>query len=89
MLPAELAVGLQNTIDIERAVQRLEQKLGRSPLESEIAQEMEMSLSDYQSLLGKVRGTQLVYLEDMAHGEGDGELGHGRHASGGPRGRLG
>ena len=57
--------------DIERAVQRLEQKLGRSPLESEIAQEMEMSLADYQSLLGKVRGTQLVYLEDMAHGEGD------------------
>ena len=51
--------------DIERAVQRLEQKLGRSPLESEIAQEMEMSLADYQSLLGKVRGTQLVYLEDM------------------------
>ena len=28
--------------DIERAVQRLEQKLGRSPLESEIAQEMEI-----------------------------------------------
>ena len=57
--------------DIERAVQRLEQKLGRSPLESEIAQEMEMSLADYQSLLGKVRGTQLVYLEDMAHGDSD------------------
>ena len=57
--------------DIERAVQRLEQKLGRSPLESEIAQEMEMSLADYQSLLGKVRGTQLVYLEDMAHSDSD------------------
>ena len=53
--------------DIEKAIHRVEQKIGRSPLESEIAEEMGMSLSDYQSLLGKVRGTQLVYLEDMAH----------------------
>ena len=31
-----------------------------------------MCLVDYQSLLGKVRGTQLVYLEDMArNGEDD------------------
>lgn len=57
--------------DIEQAVHRLEQRLGRSPLESEIATEMGMSLADYQSLLGKVRGTQLVYLEDMTHGDED------------------
>jgi len=57
--------------DIEHAVHRLEQKLGRSPLESEIASEMGMSLPDYQNLLGKVRGTQLVYLEDMTHGNDD------------------
>ena len=54
--------------DIEHALHRLEQKLGRSPLESEIAAEMELSLAEYQSLLSKVRGTQLVYLEDMTHG---------------------
>ncbi|MBC7682411.1 MAG: RNA polymerase sigma factor FliA [Ferruginibacter sp.] len=58
--------------EIERAVQRLEQRLGRSPLESEIAIELEMTLPDYQELLGKVRGTQLVYLEDMNGGEDDG-----------------
>jgi RNA polymerase sigma factor for flagellar operon FliA len=52
--------------DIEKAVQRLEQKLGRSPLESEIAAELDLALDDYQSLLSKVRGTQLVYLEDMS-----------------------
>jgi RNA polymerase sigma factor for flagellar operon FliA len=57
--------------DIEKAVQRLEQKLGRSPLESEIAVELDMTLADYQSLLSKVRGTQLVYLEDMSRGNGD------------------
>lgn len=59
--------------DIEHAVQRLEQRLGRSPLESEIAVEMGLSLTEYQSLLGKVRGTQLVYLEDMTRGSGDDE----------------
>jgi len=57
--------------DIESAVHRLEQRLGRSPLESEIAAEMNLSLPDYQELLGKVRGTQLIYLEDMSGDEGD------------------
>jgi RNA polymerase sigma factor FliA len=57
--------------EIETAVHRLEQKLGRAPVESEIAAEMGLALSDYQELLGKVRGTQLVYLEDMSGDEGD------------------
>lgn len=57
--------------DIEGAVHRLEHKLGRAPQESEIAREMGISLKDYQDLLGKVRGTQLVYLEDMGGDEGD------------------
>ena len=52
--------------DIESTMRRLEHRLGRSPIESEIAAEMGLTLSDYQSLLSKVRGTQLVYLEDMA-----------------------
>lgn len=54
---------------IESAVHKLEQKLGRAPQESEIAREMGLSLAEYQDLLGKVRGTQLVYLEDMSGGE--------------------
>ena len=56
---------------IEAAVRRLEQKLGRAPQESEIAAEMGVSLTEYQELLGKVRGTQLIYLEDMSGDEGD------------------
>ena len=56
---------------IESAVHKLEQKLGRAPAESEIAREMGLSLTEYQELLGKVRGTQLVYLEDMTGDEGD------------------
>lgn len=57
--------------DIEASMRRLEHRLGRSPLESEIAADLGMSLSDYQSLLGKVKGTQLVYLEDMNHNPDD------------------
>ncbi len=58
--------------EIETTMRRLEHRLGRSPIESEIAAEMRMSLVEYQSLLGKVRGTQLVYLEDMSrNGEDD------------------
>jgi RNA polymerase sigma factor for flagellar operon FliA len=58
--------------EIETTMRRLEHRLGRSPIESEIAAEMDMTLVEYQSLLGKVRGTQLVYLEDMSrNGEDD------------------
>jgi RNA polymerase sigma factor FliA len=56
---------------IETAVHKLEQKLGRAPSEGEIAKEMGLSLQDYQDLLSKVRGTQLVHLEDMSGDDGD------------------
>jgi len=55
--------------EIEQAVHRLEHRLHRAPMESEIAAELDMSLSDYQELLAKVRGTQLVYLEDFSGGD--------------------
>ncbi len=57
---------------IETALHKLEQQLGRTPVESEIATAMGLSLTGYQDLLGKVRGTQLLYLEDLSgSGEGD------------------
>ena len=57
--------------EIEEAVRRVEQRLGRPANEAEIAAEMGLPLPDYQDLLTKVRGTQLVYLEDMTGAEGD------------------
>jgi len=50
---------------IEHAIDQLEQRLMRTPLEHEIAEEMEMSIQDYQKLLAESRGTQLVYLDDL------------------------
>ena len=63
--------GRKSQKEIEQAVRKLEHSLGRSPMESEIAAQLGMSLDDYQNLLGKVRGTQLVYLEDMSRGDDD------------------
>ncbi|NCT81777.1 MAG: RNA polymerase sigma factor FliA [Comamonadaceae bacterium] len=57
--------------EIEAAVHKVEQRLGRAPSEAEIAAEMGLPLAEYQELLGKVRGTQLVYLEDMSGDDGD------------------
>jgi RNA polymerase sigma factor for flagellar operon FliA len=59
---------------IEAAVRALEQRHGRAPAESEIAAEMGLALSAYQELLGKVRGTQLVCLEDMSGDDGDNDF---------------
>lgn len=67
--------------DIEATMRRLEHRLGRSPIESEIAAEMGISLVQYQELLGKVRGTQLVYLEDMSRGNDDDDSFLDRHVA--------
>jgi RNA polymerase sigma factor for flagellar operon FliA len=50
---------------IESAISRVQQRLGRSPLESEIAKELDISLQDYQQLLQESRGAQLMYYEDF------------------------
>lgn len=67
--------------DIESAVHRLEQKLHRAPTEAEIAAELGMGLGDYQEMLGRVRGTQIVHLEDMGGREDDSDDFLERHVS--------
>ena len=67
--------------DIEVAMRRLEHALGRAPLESEIAAEMGLPLAEYQSLLSKVRGTQLVYREDMHRADEDDDSYLDRHVA--------
>ncbi|VVE88925.1 RNA polymerase sigma factor FliA [Pandoraea bronchicola] len=58
--------GIRKTArQIEQAVQRLEQRLGRGPSESEIAGEMSIGLAEYQHMLQEVHGCQLIYYEDF------------------------
>jgi RNA polymerase sigma factor for flagellar operon FliA len=54
----------------ESAIGTLKQRLGRAPMESEVAQQLAMSLTEYQTLLGENAGLQLVYLEDLGN-DGD------------------
>lgn len=50
---------------IEQAVNHLQQKLGRAPNETEIAQALDVSLPEYQQMLQESRGAQLMYYEDF------------------------
>ena len=54
---------------IEAAINRVQQRLGKSPAESDIASEMGLSLTDYQQLLQESRGAQLMYYEDFHNAE--------------------
>ena len=55
----------QNMRKIEIAMNTLQQKLGRAPLETEVAKQLKMSLAEYQDLLSESGGHQLVYYEDF------------------------
>lgn len=59
---------------VEAAIHALEQKHGRPPSESELADALGMALADYQRMLQEARGHQLVYLEDLSDGEDDAYL---------------
>ncbi|HZW20279.1 RNA polymerase sigma factor FliA [Noviherbaspirillum sp.] len=55
----------QNMRKIEVAMNKLQQKLGRTPLETEIAKELKVPLEEYQEMLNEGSGHQLVYYEDF------------------------
>jgi RNA polymerase sigma factor FliA len=55
----------QNMRKIEVAMNKLQQKLGRAPKETEIAKELKLSLEEYQEMLNEGSGHQLVYYEDF------------------------
>lgn len=61
----------QNMRKVEDAVQTMTQQLGRTPQESELAKQMQMTLVQFQEMLGECGGHQLIYYEDF-HDSGDG-----------------
>ena len=61
----------KNARDIEHAIHRLEQELGKPPSEQQIADKMEISLSEYQEMLADARGHQLVHYEDFENEDGE------------------
>ena len=61
----------QNMRKVEIAINALQQRLGRTPTETEIAGELKISLADYQQLLGDGGGHQLIYYEDFHDTDGN------------------
>ncbi len=47
--------------EVESAVHKVEQNLGRSASEAEIAEHMNLPLDEYQSMLQDLHGSQLIY----------------------------
>ena len=54
---------------IEMAMNALEQRACRAPTEREVADELRVSLDDYQQMLLDARGCQLLHYEDLQNGE--------------------
>ena len=57
--------------EIERAMTKLENELGRSPSESELAKQMKISTEDLLSALGDVSSTTLLSLDELICREDD------------------
>lgn len=60
---------------VEEAIRSVTQRVGRAPLEQEIAKEMELTLSEYQLLLGELKGLEIGSLHmERSEDSGDEEL---------------
>ena len=74
---------------IEAAISKLEQQLGRSPGEQELARELHVPLEAYQQMLLDARGHQLVHYEDYrSEGEDDFFERHAADERPGPLGQI-
>jgi RNA polymerase sigma factor for flagellar operon FliA len=61
----------QNMRKIENAINSMQQDTSKHPSESQIAEKLDLPLSDYQKLLSDCAGHQLLYFEDFQNQEED------------------
>lgn len=57
--------------EMERSIASLENKLGRSPSEEEIAEDLDVSLGDLYKLLEDLSSTTLLSLDELTYGSDD------------------
>ncbi len=57
--------------EVEAAVHKVEQHLGRSASEQEVAEHLDMPLVEYQAMLQDLHGSQLIYYEDFDRSSDD------------------
>ncbi len=63
----------QKAKEIEKIIIDLENKMGRTVEDEEIAQELDLSVDELHSLFSKISGTSLVSLNDVWHGSDESE----------------
>lgn len=63
----------QKAKQIEKIIVELENKMGRTVEDEEIAAELDLSVDELHSLFSKISGTSLVSLNDIWHGSDDSE----------------
>jgi RNA polymerase sigma factor for flagellar operon FliA len=56
---------------VEQAITRLEQRLGRPPAEDELAAALGIPLAEYQKILLDARGHQIISFEDLREEDGE------------------
>jgi len=57
--------------EIERTIGKLENSLGRSPTETELAQGLGVGLPEYYTMMDDVSSTSLLSLDELSYGEDD------------------
>ena len=57
--------------EVEKAISSLENRLGRSPNEEEVSENLDMSLNDLYKLLDDVSATTLLSLDEFTYGSED------------------
>lgn len=57
--------------EMERTISSLENRLGRSPTDSEIAENLDISLNDLYKLLEDLSSTTLLSLDELTYGSDD------------------
>ncbi|MEM6290400.1 MAG: FliA/WhiG family RNA polymerase sigma factor [Myxococcota bacterium] len=60
---------------IARKTQELTAKLGRPPVEEELAEALELTIADYRKLVSRVGSVRMLSLDDMSRGDDDGGRG--------------
>ncbi len=61
----------QKNKQLEISMRKLESSLGRTPTDEELAEDMEISLSELNTLMHKVSLTNLLNLDDTNHGNNE------------------
>lgn len=63
----------QKAKQVEKTVIELENRMGRTVEDEEVANELDLSLEEFHALVSKISGTTLVSLNDIWHGSEDSE----------------